>query len=89
MGAIQDLLTEVPLSAILRERVALAEQKYEGAIKEIAALKERVRALEQENAAIRAHVPTQDAKLDADTARVLAYLFRAGLHPVPKTPGLV
>jgi hypothetical protein len=35
MGAIQDLLTEVPLSAVLKERVALADQKYERAKEEI------------------------------------------------------
>jgi hypothetical protein len=28
MGWLQDLLKEVPLSSVLRERVTLAEQKY-------------------------------------------------------------
>jgi hypothetical protein len=54
MGALQDLLQEVPLSAVLKERVALAEQKYEGAITEIADLRQRLPALEEENTALRA-----------------------------------
>jgi hypothetical protein len=78
MGAIQDLLQEVPLSAVLKERVALAEQKYEGAMRESADLKQRVNVLEQENAALRAQIPKRhDGSLDEDTARVLAHLFRA------------
>lgn len=77
MGAIQDLLQEVPLSAVLKERVALAEQKYEGAMRENANLKQRVRALEEENAALRAQIPRQrHGGLDDDTARVLVHLFK-------------
>lgn len=41
MGTIQDLLQEVPLSAILKERVALAEQRYDLAMNENAVLKDR------------------------------------------------
>jgi hypothetical protein len=57
MGAIQDLLQEVPLSAVLRERVALAEQKYEAAMTENAELRRQLRALENENATLRALTP--------------------------------
>jgi DNA-binding MarR family transcriptional regulator len=78
MGAIQDLLQEVPLSAVLKERLALAEQKYEGAMRENAELKQQVRALEEENTNLRAQVPRQHQNdLSEDTARVLAHLFRA------------
>jgi hypothetical protein len=42
MGLLQDLLTEVPLSAVLRERVALAEDRYERAIKESEGYKQRI-----------------------------------------------
>jgi len=78
MGAIQNLLQEVPLSAVLMERVALAEQKYEGAMRENAELKQRLRALEDENAALRTLTPTpRHDDLDQETARVLAHLFSA------------
>jgi hypothetical protein len=78
MGAIQNLLVEVPLSAVLKERVALAEQKYEGAIRENADIKQRLQVLEQENVALRAQIPKQwNDGLDADTAQVLVHLFRA------------
>jgi DNA-binding MarR family transcriptional regulator len=72
------LLQEVPLSVVLKERVALAEQKYEAAMRENADLKHRVNALEKENEALRAQLPKQRSDgLDSDTARVLTYLFRA------------
>jgi hypothetical protein len=78
MGAIQDLLQEVPLSAVLRERVALAEQKYEIATRENADLKQRLVLMEKENAALRGLIPRQErGVVGADTARVLVHLFRA------------
>jgi hypothetical protein len=66
MGAIQDLLQEVPLSAVLRERVGLAEAKYNLAVKENEDLKQRLRALEEENASLRAQIPKQGG-LEEDT----------------------
>ena len=75
MGWVQDLLREVPLSSVLKERVALADEKYEGAMKEIEALSGRVIALEKENAELRAQLP-QGQKLGDDTVRVLVHLFR-------------
>jgi len=69
MGAIQDLLQEVPLSAVLKERVALAEQKLERATSENADLKQRIRELEEENAALRELIPTEElGGLNRDTA---------------------
>jgi DNA-binding transcriptional ArsR family regulator len=80
MGSIQDLLQEVPLAAVLRERVALADQKYEAAIRQVEALKQRVTALEHENAELRAQIPRQiksSPALSDDTVRVLVQIFRA------------
>ena len=78
MGSIQDLLQEVPLAAVLRERVALAEQKYEAAIRQVEELKQRVAALERENAELRARIPhRKETTLGEDTARVLVQIFKA------------
>jgi DNA-binding MarR family transcriptional regulator len=86
MGSIQDLLQEVPLAAVLRERVALADQKYEAALREVGDLKrkvgdlqQKIAALEQENTRLRAQIPqnTEDP-LSTDAARVLVHIFRRG-----------
>ena len=78
MGSIQDLLEQVPLAAVLRERVALADQKYEAALREAERLKRRVEALERENAELRAQIPqAKEAALSDDTKRVLVHLFKA------------
>jgi hypothetical protein len=78
MGAIQDLLTEVPLSAVLKERVALADQKYERAQEEIEGYKRRIIALEREVETLRAQIPSGSRdKLDNDAERALVHLFRA------------
>jgi hypothetical protein len=84
MKILQDLLNELQLSPVLRERVALADQRYEQADAERAvlkdanaALKRRVADLERENAELRAQIPARPANnLGADTARVLAHLFK-------------
>jgi DNA-binding transcriptional ArsR family regulator len=78
MGAIQDILQEVPLAAVLRERVALAEQKYEAAVREVEALKTKVAALERENAALRSRIPRdKGAPLSKETELVLIQIFKA------------
>lgn len=78
MGTIQELLQEVPLSAVLKERVALAEQKYEGAMRENAELKQRLRVLEDENSSLRAVIPkNEQSNLGDDTVKVLVHLFGA------------
>jgi DNA-binding MarR family transcriptional regulator len=78
MGSLTDLLAEVPLAAVLRERVALVEEKYDRAIKENAALKRRVEELERENETLRAQIPAATGpRLGDDTARVLVHLFKA------------
>ena len=80
MGWLQDLLKEVPLSNVLRERVALAEETYDRAIREIEDYKQRIAALERENETLtlRAQVPSEPASgLGKDTVRVLVHLFGA------------
>ena len=78
MGTIQDLLQEVPLSAVLKERVALAEQKYEIVMRENADLKQHIHALEEDNTALHRLIPRQElGLLDDDAARVLLHLFGA------------
>jgi DNA-binding MarR family transcriptional regulator len=75
-----DTLQEVPLSAVLKERVALIQQKYDMVVSENATLKRQVRALEADLSALHSQIPSKqggDGELDPDTARVLAYLFRA------------
>jgi DNA-binding transcriptional ArsR family regulator len=78
MDSIQDLLQEVPLAAVLRERVALADQKYEAALREVEELKRKIVALGHENAELRAQIQLRDEKpLSDDTARVLVQIFKA------------
>jgi DNA-binding MarR family transcriptional regulator len=78
MGWLQDLLREVPLSSVLKERVALAEEKYDLATKEIEFLKQRIGVLEDENAKLRAQIILRigGATLSDDTTRVLMHIFR-------------
>ncbi|MGE0627893.1 MAG: hypothetical protein AB7O43_08715 [Hyphomicrobiaceae bacterium] len=68
----KDMLQEIPLSAVMRERVALAEQKYEFLEEQVASMKRRIADLERENAELRANTSTKTANtLSAETARVL------------------
>jgi hypothetical protein len=83
MGWIQDLLQEVPLSGVLRERLALAEQKFKNLNEENESNKKRVIALEEEIRKLRSELPAQPASLASrdvlgdDTKKVLIELFRA------------
>jgi DNA-binding transcriptional ArsR family regulator len=78
MGSIQDLLQEVPLAAALKQRLALADQKYEAALREVEDLKRKIADLEHENAALRAQIPRSNAPpLREDDSRVLVQIFRA------------
>ncbi|MET4601084.1 DNA-binding MarR family transcriptional regulator [Bradyrhizobium sp. JR4.1] len=78
MGWLQDLLQEVPLSGVMRERVKLAEERYAAASEQVEILKQRVALLEKENAELRSQAPPQiQSNLKGDTARVLVQLFRA------------
>jgi DNA-binding MarR family transcriptional regulator len=77
MGSIQDLLQEVPLAAVLRERVALADQKYEAAMQRVQELEQKVAELERQNAELRAQVPSHGKiSISGDTCSVLAHIFR-------------
>lgn len=76
MSLLQDLLDEVPLSEALRERVALAEEKYERANKEIEVFGQRIAALEREIEILRAQIPSEPSPLGGDSVRVLVHLFK-------------
>jgi hypothetical protein len=83
MGWLQDMLKEVPLSAVLKERVALAEdeskrdkQRIETLESEIKNLRERIAASERENENLRAKVPKSAGALSEDTKGVLVHLFK-------------
>ena len=76
MGWLQDLLKEVPLSSVLKERVELAEAKYEGALKESAGYKQRIVDLQRENEELRAQIPSKPSSLGKDTESVLVHLFK-------------
>lgn len=78
MGWLLDILKEVPLSAVLKERVALEEQKYDQAVEEAQELRQRVAGLEREVADLRSLLPATPAgDLNDDTRRVLVLLFQA------------
>jgi hypothetical protein len=78
MGWLQDMLKEVPLSAVLQDRIKSAEERFEKASRENDDYKRRIARLERENEALRAQVPTAaQPGLEDDTERVLVYMFRA------------
>lgn len=78
MGMLQDLLKDIPLSAVLKERIALAEDKQVRAEEKILELNARILQLEQENGQLRSQLaPTSRPDLPPDTAKVLVHLFRA------------
>jgi hypothetical protein len=79
MGWLQDLLQEVPLSGVLRERVQLAEQKYSRAMAELEECKQRLISIERENESLRASIPktAPQSGFQEGTIRVLVHLFKA------------
>lgn len=95
MGFLQDLLKEVPLSSVLRERVQLAEDRWRRAEEETETLRLRVSELEKENSALRDSMALRErrsdsageAKLDAVTERVLQAVVVA--HGVDRDVGEV
>jgi DNA-binding transcriptional ArsR family regulator len=78
VGWLQDLLKEIPLSSILRERVVIAEEKYETAVKSIESYKQRIASLEHENEKLRAQIPSQsESGLSGETKSVLVLIFKS------------
>lgn len=74
----QDLPAEGPVSVVLRARVALAEEKYARAARQIAGFEQQFAAIKHENEALRAQIvagPTRG--LGQETVRVLVHLFKA------------
>ncbi len=77
MGWLLETLKEVPLSAVMKERLAHAEQRYDELAAERDLLQERVAELESENAQLRAQLPEKPAgALGDETKAVAVYLFR-------------
>ena len=82
MGWLEDILKEVPLSAVLKVRVQLAEDRFARVNEENAILKQRIALLEKENEGLRAAAAKRqdsegDQSIPEDTSRVLVHLFRA------------
>lgn len=73
MGMLLDMLKEVPLSAVLKEKLADAEA-------EIEKLTERVAALEKENVELRSKCQsvTQTSGLREDSVQMLVLMFKDG-----------
>ena len=88
MGLFQhilDWLKDLPLSALLKERLALAEDKYERAAAEDRELAAEIKKVKDQIAALKAEqaeaLQTQkvDPELIEDTVRVLLYLFNTAV----------
>ena len=75
MWWIQERFKRWPTAAVLRERVASEGKKSEAALRQVEELKQKVEALERENAELRAQIP--QAVLSDDTNRVLVHMFKA------------
>lgn len=79
MGWIRDLLKEVPLSTVLQERVELAEEKFAKVEAEAQSLRDRIVALERENAELRGRLPKQGTGVQMGVEYSSAYFAkRAG-----------
>lgn len=86
MGWLKELLTDIPLSEVLKERIALADDKVRKAeldqqelVSKLDAANEKIGRIERELSEFRKQ-STEDQvgnKLDGDAARVLGYLFNA------------
>ncbi|MGO9019117.1 MAG: hypothetical protein ACLQVJ_12300 [Syntrophobacteraceae bacterium] len=57
MGWFTDLIKDVPVSAVVKERLALAEDRFRAIEEENKKLKRRIAALEEENKGLRAQSP--------------------------------
>jgi len=83
MGWLYDLVKDLPSSPALKERIALAEDKYARAVedleqckKENEALLQRIAELQIEAAELRARIPAEPRDdLGEDTRDVLLFLF--------------
>jgi hypothetical protein len=85
MGWLLDLLKEVPLSAVLQERIRSAEDRFSSVIKENERLKLQITALEAENSELQKTSAGSGTKtpqrvgdpLTNDAKKALVHLFRA------------
>src|SRR5687767_12006838 len=70
MGWFNDLLQGIPLNAVLKERVALAEQKFKDMEQEKKRLEEKVAARESENADLKQRLSASAAHSAAEKPKV-------------------
>lgn len=81
MSWLSDLIKDIPVSAVLKERLALAEDKFNKITDENGELRERVAELEAEVTDLRARIPAEPKQAPHDlsekTLEVMVYLFRA------------
>ncbi len=76
MSMLWDLVKGIPEAAVLRERVALADQKYDRALEEAEELRQKVADLEREVTELRKQLPSEPTgDISEDTAKVLVHLF--------------
>ena len=79
MGWLVDLLKEVPLSAVLRERISLADKELDKEKAEAEALRKERDDLKREVEQLRSQIASDvdHGDLSQETCRVLVYLFLA------------
>jgi len=87
MGILSDLLKEIPLSGVLKERVALLEQKYGSMETELALKEGDLRRVQSENQKLQAEVVklkeeinrlTHEETPDEAEVKILTYLAKSG-----------
>jgi hypothetical protein len=77
VGVGKDALNEAQLQPILRERIALIQDRYDATVRQLEQCQERIADLERENANLRAQIPsTTKITFQPDTVHVLRYLFQ-------------
>lgn len=77
MSWLSDILQGVPLNAVLRERMALAEQKLKEIEQKKKKLEERTAALEAENADLKQQLATATAQTNQEKPKIKwgCYIF--------------
>ena len=74
MGWLQDWLKEVPLSAVMQQRVTLAEERFAKVEAEAEELRRKVAELEKENRKLKDAIPKQ-RPLSNEQNRILVLMF--------------
>ena len=92
MGAILDLLKDIPLSAVIKERLAQAEAKITTLDRENSVMKAQIDVLQTENRNLKAKLNQPDAQKPGDPCpycrRQTGELQRMEPHPVLDLHGI-